>query len=321
MPAVKCPIEGCSYETPDVGDAIVAALITAHCTIHASTTSATPTVEKVKRPTITSAGTSEEWSYFLTRWNEYANATKITGQDRVIQLLECCEESLRKDLTQTAGGSLLQKSEQDVLTGIKRLAVREENVMVARVTLHNMKQDRDETVRAFGARLRGQADICKFSIKCQSCDNDVNYTESILKDVLTRGIEDPEIQLDLLGNPKQDMSLEQVFQLVEAKESGKRSATTQDYSIIIHRMLQQVRIKETRINSLWKKQLTIQPCVLIVEGKDMDNMLLLMFGKINALPMTRHAIAVNEKITLKQFAGRKINRHLLKMMNRKRKVK
>jgi len=45
------------------------------------------------------------------------------------------------------------------------------------------------------------------------------------RDVLTRGIADAEIQLDLLGDKKQDMTLEEVFQFVEAKEAGKRSAS------------------------------------------------------------------------------------------------
>ena len=59
----------------------------------------------------------------------------------VIQLLECCSEDLRWDLTRTAGGSLFNKEEKDVLNAIKALAVRQENSMVARLKLHNMKQD------------------------------------------------------------------------------------------------------------------------------------------------------------------------------------
>jgi len=59
------------------------------------------------------------------------------------------------------------------------------------------------------ARLRGQAGVCKFIIQCSGYDRDVNYTDAILRDVLTRGLSDPEIQLDLLGNRSQDMSLEQ----------------------------------------------------------------------------------------------------------------
>ena len=51
--------------------------------------------------------------------------------------------------------------------------------MVARVTLHNMRQDRDEIVQSFGARLHDQANICEFVVKCPGCDMGVNYTEAI----------------------------------------------------------------------------------------------------------------------------------------------
>ena len=95
--------------------------------------------------------------------------------------------------------------------------------MVARIALHGMTQDRDETVRSFGARLRGQASVCKFT--CPACDQSVDYTYTILRDVLTRGLGDPDIQLDLFGDKNQDMTFEQVFKFVEVKEAGKRSAS------------------------------------------------------------------------------------------------
>ena len=148
MPAVQCSIPGCDYVTDDLDAAIVAALITAHCTTHAPEPVTIAKVEKVKRPVISTAGTSEEWVYFESRWSDYIEATKIAGRDKVVQLIECCDEQLRKDLTRSAGGSLTNKTEQEVLAAIKKLAVREENTMVARVTLHNMRQDRDEPVRS-----------------------------------------------------------------------------------------------------------------------------------------------------------------------------
>ena len=92
MPVVKCPIPGCEYVTGDLDAVIVAALITTHCTTHATDHSAK--VEKVKRPIISTAGSSEEWSYFKSRWSDYVDATKITGRDKVVQLLECCDEQL-----------------------------------------------------------------------------------------------------------------------------------------------------------------------------------------------------------------------------------
>ena len=116
-------------------------------------------------------------------------------------------------------------TEDEVFAATRKMAVREENTMVATVTLHNMRQDRDEPVRTYGARLRGQAGVCKFTQQCTGCDASVDYTETILRDVLCRGLEDGEIQMDLLGNKNQDMTLEEVLRFVEAKEAGKRSAS------------------------------------------------------------------------------------------------
>ena len=92
--------------------------------------------------------------------------------------------------------------------------------MVARVQLSDMKQDRDDAIRNFGARLCGQASVCKLTTACPSCNTAVNYTDNIRRDILIKGLADNEIQLDLLG----DKNLEEVFQFVEAKEAAKRSA-------------------------------------------------------------------------------------------------
>ena len=138
--------------------------------------------------------------------------TQQKSQEKtVLQLLECCKENLRKDITRNAGGSLANKTEDQVLEAIKKFAVGEENAMVARVQVSDMRQDRDETIRSFGARLRGQASVCKVTIACPPCGTEVNYIDNILRDVLIKGLEDNEIQLDLLGDKNQDMSLENVF--------------------------------------------------------------------------------------------------------------
>ena len=217
----------------------------------------TARVEKVRCPTVNAAGSSEDWAYFVTRWQENIEATKLEGRDLIIQLLECCEEQLRKDLTRNAGGSLTNKTADEVLTAIKKLAVREENTMVARVQLHHMRQDRDEPIRSFCACLRGQAGVCKFNIKCQGCNDDVNYTEQIVCDVIPRGLADSKIQLDLLGDRNQDMTLEEVLKFVEAKEAGERSAS---------RLFETQGIDASRSQYCQNKQETAKPRK--DEGKD-----------------------------------------------------
>ena len=83
------------------------------------------------------------------------HCTNISSGQVVIELLECCDEPLRKDLMRTYV-SLTNKTQTEVLKAIKCLAVREENKMVARVSLHNMRQDHDEAIRLFAAHLRAK---------------------------------------------------------------------------------------------------------------------------------------------------------------------
>lgn len=135
----KCPFPKCQYETDEVEDAFAAILLSVHSTgVHtatpATTTASNAKLKKVRHPTISVAGSSEDWSYFQTRWEDYVTATNIAGQDKVIQLLECCDEQLRRDLTRNTGDSLTNKTANKVMEAIRKLAVQEENTMVTRYT-------------------------------------------------------------------------------------------------------------------------------------------------------------------------------------------
>ena len=252
MVVVQCPFPGCNFATIDTETDLACTLLKihasgAHTQQEGLAVRETARVEKVKRPTITTGGSSEDWSYFTVRWQDYVTATKITGPELVIQLLECCDEELRKDLTRLSGGTLTAKTEEEVLAAIKSLAVREENTMVARVTLHEMRQDRDEPIRSFAARIKGQAGICKYVLTCP-CQREINYSDYILRDVVVQGLYDNDIQLDLLSDQNQDMSLEEVLQFVEKKEAGRRSANklhdSQTAGISQYRRNQREQVKE-----------------------------------------------------------------------------
>ena len=103
-----------------------------------------------------------------------------------------------------------KKTLTEVMQAIQKLAVREENAMIARFTLHQMVQDADEPIRNFGARIKGQANVCKYNTECPDCQHSIDYTDEILRDVLVRGLADTDIQLSLLGEKNQDMTLEEM---------------------------------------------------------------------------------------------------------------
>ena len=229
MAPITCPVPECTQTfQEDLDPAVLLSLVDLHSRVaHAAAPQApSPRVkaETVKRPVICASGTEEEWQYFLQRWNIYKQATKLTGGDIIFQLLETCEEPLRRDLTR-AHGELIGDPEQTVLQHMKKFAVRLENRMVARVQLQQLRQDRDEPIRSFAARLKGQASICRFVKKCSCAEPaDVDYTLDIVRDCLIHGLYDEDIKLEILGQENQEMSLDQVIQISEAKESGKRSS-------------------------------------------------------------------------------------------------
>ena len=71
MPDIKCPAPGCNHNFSDSLDVgVLTALINLHAkTAHpAHTATAAPAkAEKVKRPTVSAAGSREEWVYFMQR--------------------------------------------------------------------------------------------------------------------------------------------------------------------------------------------------------------------------------------------------------------
>ena len=97
------------------------------------------------------------------------------------------------------------------------MAVREENTMVAKVALQKMRQDHDELIRSFSARVRGQAGVCKYLMNC-ICSQEIRYSQHILRDVVVRGLVDSKI------DSNQNITLEEVFQFFEKKDTEKRSA-------------------------------------------------------------------------------------------------
>ena len=71
--------------------------------------------------------------------------TRIADHDTTLQLLECCENSLREDLHRSHS-IFATATETDELAAIKKLRVKTENVMVGIMTSMTMTQDREEGV-------------------------------------------------------------------------------------------------------------------------------------------------------------------------------
>ena len=233
MVVLNCPIEGCTYATGDIEAAQAIALFTVHWYSHAPGACQRAEPDKLSRAKVSKESTSEDWEYFISRWDAYKTATRIVDHDATLQLLECCENSLRKDFHHSHS-NIAMATEIDALTAIKTLAVKAENAMVSRMTLLTMTQDRKEGVRSFATRLRCQGKVKVWKV-WKNCSHNpfeaVKYTDDMVRDALIRGLGDSDIQQDVLGHYNQDMTLEGTIKIIEAKEAGKRSQATLQITI------------------------------------------------------------------------------------------
>lgn len=170
-PGVRCPIPDCAFVAEHTDLSIIAALLSIHGKIHDQPPSSQDSrTTRVKRPEITSRGTTTQWTYFLTRWEDFKEATKPKQPEIPIQLMECCDEELRADLIGMNGGTLARQTEQQVLEAIKALAVKRENKIVSIDTLGKMVQHHDEPILKYWARVKAQASVCQFQTTLNRCN-------------------------------------------------------------------------------------------------------------------------------------------------------
>ena len=178
--------------------------------------------DKFPRPEISDPATDTDWQYFLSSWESYKRATKVTGQAASDQLWHCPTASLKKKVFDS--GIRPTDTEEEILAGIKRLTVKAHNNMINIVQFQSLAQDRDELVPQFSARLHGAAAICEFTVTCD-CTKKVSYAEAMQSFQLVRGLYDTEIQEKILSEAaNKDLSLADITKLAEAIESGKRSS-------------------------------------------------------------------------------------------------
>ena len=209
MPTVECPVDGCDWESQDLGVEFAAALTAAlqihdkaaHPAVHQA-----PPKLKLESPSIAAGCDPDQWSAFTRQWNMYKAGMSIADNVIPTALFYCCDADLRTNLMRDIQGDVAQMAEADLLGAIKRLAVKDESTLVHRIKLNRMTQSPGLSIRTFLANLRGQAALCQYQATCKEplCTHVFDYSDEIIKDNLIRGIADPEILSDLLGDPKTD---------------------------------------------------------------------------------------------------------------------
>ena len=138
----------------------------------------------------------------------------------VNQLWDCASEDLARRCYEA--GPSKDITEKDLLARMKKLAIKAQNKLVNIVEFLSMTQDNDEPVAMFLSRLKGQASVCDFTVKCSENAAIVHsYADNMVAHQLVRGLEDI---------TQQDTTLILEWELVAASST---SETTHGSIIIV----------------------------------------------------------------------------------------
>ena len=225
MPFLRCAFPDCQYKTDDLSEAFAAALLEQlkmhERASHTAAPESKPHKLKIDPPKLDVGATPEEWQSFRRQWDMFKSGTLLPREQLATALFYCCSEGLRLDIMRDTQDDVAAMEEAELLAHLKRLAVKEESILVQRIKMGRMQQSPGMGVRTFLANLRGQAALCLYEGTCKKCQETYDFSNEIIKDTLIRGISDPEILADLLGDAKPNRTLEEVVQFISQKEQGK----------------------------------------------------------------------------------------------------
>jgi len=255
MPTIACPYPDCSFVTDDVDAVVAAVLLTIHNNTHVNPTAGTALGDgrqkapKIDRPSVTQSSTEENWNAFLARWQMFKRGTRLTAGEAVQQLFQCCDGDLGNNILRS-NPDATRGTEDDLLAAIKRLAVTPVAINVRRSDLLQVKQDHGENIRSFYARINGKAATCAYTMDCPSnvCNQHVNFTDVIVKDVLISGLSDDDIRKDVLGWSELDTkTVKETVTFIESKEMARDALTKQISAASISQRATKTKCKTARL--------------------------------------------------------------------------
>ena len=226
-----CSNEECSYETPtgiQTYELVLKALDLHTQAVHRKSTGSTQTVavktERPKRPSLSVGLSESDWAFFVTRWRRYVRQTDIIDQQLLDELWSCMDNELEK---LAFGDSVEFKTEDELLSKIKNLSVTTLHPALHAVTLHQMKQESNETSKAYSTRVRATAYNCNLEKTCTSttCLENISFVEETCYHIILAGLYDADMRdraltQAMLGNIK---DLPTLLNFTSAEESAKQS--------------------------------------------------------------------------------------------------
>ena len=124
-------------------------------------------MQKIPRPEISGGSSQEDFRQFKVQCYQYVRASNETDEVKLRdQLLQCPDTDLKKAVHRALGVRVTTINVANLLTEIETLAMIKQSNHVNILTMIKSKQERDEPVQQFSARLRGLAAVCDLAAMC-----------------------------------------------------------------------------------------------------------------------------------------------------------
>ena len=142
----------------------------------------------------------------------------------LLSLRTACHKKLENSSTYGAG--LTTQDEDTLISNVKKLVVRSRNKLASAVELLKLRQDADQTVESYLAKMRAVARQCDFKVTKPCSHNppvdvEIDYSENVILRQLLVGMHDEELQRDLLT--KENLTLPVAEKAIADMEAAKRS--------------------------------------------------------------------------------------------------
>ena len=232
-PQMQCSSTSCDFVTPEnipTYELLIRSLEIHVQTVHQASQNLThgPKTEKPKRPSVTTGLSESEWTFFVNKWERYVRQAKLEGQHMVDELWTCMDSELEK---LAFGDNVATNDPTVLLQKIKSLAVTTLHPSIHVVNLHQMKQNQDESSKAFSTRVRSTAANCNLQKPCtkDGCSEVVSYIEETCYHVVMSGLADQDMKdraltQAMLGVIK---DLPSLLNFTTAEESAKVTVKTE----------------------------------------------------------------------------------------------
>ena len=205
---LDCIEEDCGYQTQEVEQDLALQLLTLHVkTQHTQAAVAegrqhTAQAERVKRPVLTFTGATleqEEYDHFLYQFELYKDRLG-EGQDGALLLRECLATDISRTVFSSYGGKMKSLTEAQLRQAISTCCVSKQTIQARINELYKVKQDSGQTVQSFLAALKMKGRQCNLKIECSKsgCDEMVDYSEEVIRNLFIMGLTDVELQQDIM---------------------------------------------------------------------------------------------------------------------------